>query len=69
MALLQSLVGVNQDHVRMIAGMPSTHLCVICAARSLPAQPGSCQLDGVTRTLLARSCRDARQIPDGGRGF
>ena len=26
MALLQSLVGVNQDHVRMITGMPSTHL-------------------------------------------
>ena len=25
-ALLQSLVGVNQDHVRMITGMPSTHL-------------------------------------------
>ena len=26
MALLQSLVGVNQDHVRMGTGMPSTHL-------------------------------------------
>jgi hypothetical protein len=26
MALLQSLVGVNQDHDRMITGMPSTHL-------------------------------------------
>ena len=25
-ALLQSLMGVNQDHVRMITGMRSTHL-------------------------------------------
>jgi hypothetical protein len=24
--MLQSLVGVNQDHVRMITSMPSTHL-------------------------------------------
>jgi hypothetical protein len=25
-ALLQSLIGVNQDHVRMVTGMRSTHL-------------------------------------------
>jgi hypothetical protein len=52
MALLQSLVGVNQDHGRMITGMPSTHLSR-CPGTTCP-RPGSVQCG--SRAL-------ARQLP------
>jgi hypothetical protein len=40
MALLQSLVGVNQDHGRMITGMPSTHLSRCLSTANHMPTPG-----------------------------